>query len=120
MPVQSFIALAALLALAGATEARAVGKVEQGKQFAIEACSACHLVRAGQTPLPPVLDANEQEYVVASTFRNIARAHAPDVAYLRKHFTGPEWPMREQQLHEYYLDDIIAYIQSRRRSATIK
>jgi hypothetical protein len=43
---------------------------------------------------------------------DIAKSHGTDVAYLRKHITEPEWPMREQWLDETYLRDIILYIQS--------
>jgi hypothetical protein len=42
----------------------------------------------------------------------IARTHGVDVKYLQKHITEPEWPIREQMLDEYYLEDIIAYIDS--------
>jgi hypothetical protein len=42
----------------------------------------------------------------------IARNHGTNIDFLRKHITQPEWPMREQEFDEYYLQDIIAYIQS--------
>jgi mono/diheme cytochrome c family protein len=86
--------------------------VSQGKKFAIEACSACHQVRPDQVAPPAVHDANFDEDVVAPSFMQIARTHGANIEYLRKHITEPEWPMREQQLDDYYLYDIIAYIQS--------
>src|SRR6185312_11340588 len=104
--------LAALTLLAHPVEAATKKQIAMGKGFAIEACSACHQVRPGQKPPPPVFDSNEQMDVIAPSFMEIARTHGVDVKYLRKHITEPEWPMREQMLDEYYLEDIIAYIGS--------
>ncbi|HVV66241.1 MAG TPA: c-type cytochrome [Rhizomicrobium sp.] len=102
------------LALGAATNcaARDLGKVEQGKSFAIEACSACHVVRPGQRPPPPVLDSNDGSLVPAPSFMDIARTHGTDRAYLRRHIVDPTWPMRQQLFDDYYLDDIILYIRS--------
>lgn len=86
--------------------------VAQGRAFAIEACSACHQVRPGQKPPPAVHDANFDEDVLAPSFMQIASTHGTNIEYLRKHITEPEWPMREQMMDDYYLYDIIAYIQS--------
>jgi mono/diheme cytochrome c family protein len=104
--------LAALVVLALPAHAATKKQIELGKSFAIEACSACHQVRPGQKPPPPVFDSNEQMDVTAPSFMEIARTHGVDVKYLRKHITEPEWPMREQMLDEYYLEDIIDYIGS--------
>jgi len=104
--------LAALLLLAHSAGAATNRQIARGKGYAIEACSACHQVRPGQKPPPPVFDSNEQMDVIAPSFMQIARTPGLDVKYLRKHITEPEWPMREQMLDEYYLQDIIAYIES--------
>ena len=102
--------LVSILLLTSAAQAASI--VTQGRAFAIEACSACHQVRPGQAPPPPVHDANFDEDVVAPSFMEIARNHGADIEYLHKHITEPEWPMREQMMDDYYLYDIIAYIQS--------
>ncbi len=52
--------------------------------------------------------------VPAPSFMAIAASHGTDIAYLRKHITEPEWPMREQEFEDNYLRDIIAYIESLR------
>ena len=103
--------LSSFLLLANVAQA-APGIVAQGRAFAIEACSACHQVRPGQKPPPAVHDANFDEDVLAPSFMEIARTHGTNIEYLRKHITEPEWPMREQMMDDYYLYDIIAYIQS--------
>jgi mono/diheme cytochrome c family protein len=105
------IILLSLLA-ACPVQAKTADKAAQGKVFAIEACSACHVVQPGQKPPPPVVDPNDQSETVAPTFMDIARGHGTDKTYLRKHITDPTWPMRQQLFDEYYLDDIIAYIRS--------
>ena len=110
--MRASLMLVALLVLAHPVQAATKKQIEMGKSFAIEACSACHQVRPGQKPPPPVFDSNEQMDVIAPSFMEIARTHGVDVKYLRKHITEPEWPMREQMLDEYYLEDIIAYIGS--------
>jgi len=92
--------------------ARVITQVEQGRLNAIEACSACHQIRPEQPPKPPVHDDNYDMDVQPPSFMEIAKTHGTDVAYLRKHITEPEWPMREQWLDEEYLRDIILYIQS--------
>jgi len=65
-----------------------------------------------QEPPPAVHDANSGVDVKAPSFMEIAAAHGTNVAYLRKHITDPQWPMRQQELDDYYLNDIIAYIGS--------
>jgi mono/diheme cytochrome c family protein len=110
--MRAFLMLVALLILAHPVQAATKKQIALGKSFAIEACSACHQVRPGQKPPPPVFDSNEQMDVIAPSFMEIARTHGVDVKYLRKHITEPEWPMREQMLDEYYLQDIIDYIGS--------
>ncbi|HVZ92847.1 MAG TPA: c-type cytochrome [Rhizomicrobium sp.] len=105
-------AIALLLAAPAQGAARDLGKVEQGKNFAIESCSACHVVRPGQKPPPPVLDSNDGSLVPAPSFMDIARTHGTDRAYLRRHIVDPTWPMRQQLFDDYYLDDIILYIRS--------
>ncbi|HWA88784.1 MAG TPA: cytochrome c [Rhizomicrobium sp.] len=105
------IALAAAVAIASPALAR-TDSVRQGRLNAIDACSACHQVRPEQAPMPPVHDGNYDMDVSAPSFMEIARNHGTDIAYLRKHITEPEWPMREQMFEEQYLRDIIAYIRS--------
>jgi mono/diheme cytochrome c family protein len=107
----TMLMLALMLVVASIARAESK-KVAQGKAFAIEACSACHQVRPGQTPPAPVHDANFDQDVAAPSFMEIARNHGTNIDFLRKHITQPEWPMREQEFDEYYLQDIIAYIQS--------
>jgi mono/diheme cytochrome c family protein len=110
---RSLIVLAAVLA-ATAADARVITRVEQGRLNAIEACSACHQVRPEQPPKPPVFDDNSDSDVQPPSFMDIADMHGLDAAYLRKHITEPEWPMREQRMDDEYLGDIILYIQSLR------
>lgn len=105
------IPLTIALAIASCATAQA-DSVKQGRLNAIDACSACHQVQASQAPRPPVHDGNYDMDVPAPSFMEIAKNHGTDIAYLRKHITEPEWPMREQQFEERYLKDIIAYIQS--------
>jgi hypothetical protein len=106
------VTVVALLLAASGSNARVITRVEQGRLNAIEACSACHQVRPEQPPRPPVHDGNYDMDVQPPSFMDIAKSHGTDVAYLRKHITEPEWPMREQWLDETYLRDIILYIQS--------
>jgi hypothetical protein len=112
--------LLAVLVSATAADARAITRVEQGRLNAIEACSACHQVRPEQPPRPPVHDDNFDEDVPAPSFMDIANAHGTDIAYLRKHITEPEWPMREQMFEEEYLRDIILYIESLKKKKSGK
>ena len=102
----------AMLALVTAVHAKTAGRSALGKVFAIEACSACHQVEPAQKPPPPVHDSNFDQDVTAPSFMEIARNHGTDKAYLRRHITDPAWPMRQQLLDDYYLNDIIAYIRS--------
>jgi mono/diheme cytochrome c family protein len=111
LALTTMLMLALMIVVANIARAE-TGNVAQGKTFAIEACSACHQVRTGQPTPPPVHDANFDEDVAAPSFMEIARNHGTNIAFLRKHITQPEWPMREQVFDEYYLQDIIAYIQS--------
>jgi len=94
------------------SQAQGASKAALGRGFAIEACSACHQVQPMQEPPPAVHDANSGVDVKAPSFMEIAAAHGTNVAYLRKHITDPQWPMRQQELDDYYLNDIIAYIGS--------
>ncbi len=105
------IVIAAGLVAASVIQVQAASVV-QGKHNAIEACSACHQVQPKQPPPAPVRDNNYDMDVPAPSFMEIAAKHGTDVGYLRKHITEPEWPMREQDLDEGYLLDIIAYINS--------
>jgi len=104
--------MASLVFVTSGAGARVITQVEQGRLNAIEACSACHQVRPEQPVKPPVHDDNYDMDVQPPSFMDIAKTHGTDVAYLRKHITEPEWPMREQWLDEEYLRDIILYIQS--------
>jgi mono/diheme cytochrome c family protein len=115
--LRNWFLLAASLSLATAANARVITRVEQGRLNSIEACSACHQVRPEQPPRPPIHDNNSDMDVQPPSFMDIASAHGTDVAYLRKHITDPEWPMREQMLDEEYLRDIVVYIQSLKREA---
>ena len=108
---RALVCLGGLFLLASSAQA-GPSIVTQGRTFAIEACSACHQVRPEQKPPLPVHDANFDEDVLAPSFMQIARTHGTNIEYLRKHITEPEWPMREQMMDDYYLYDIIAYIQS--------
>ncbi|MEY4966380.1 MAG: hypothetical protein RL274_1963 [Pseudomonadota bacterium] len=58
----------------GATgAAEAAGDVRLGSGIAIEACSACHKVVAGQTRPAPVLDPDEGVSITAPDFAWITR-----------------------------------------------
>jgi mono/diheme cytochrome c family protein len=81
----------------------------EGREIALDACSACHKVTHSQKTPPQVPNPEELTWVTAPTFAEIARKHGMDQVYLRKAITDPKHPMREQEWKSSDLDAAVAY-----------
>jgi mono/diheme cytochrome c family protein len=88
-----------------------------GRNFALEACSACHQVGPGDPMPPPVRDPDERRGVRAPPFVDIARDPRKDAVYLRAVIRSPHYPMKEQAVEESDLEAVISYIDSLRPAA---
>ena len=77
--------LVAVFWLGAAGAAEAAGDARLGRGIAIEACSACHKVSAGQTRPAPVLDPDEGVNIAAPDFTVIARKYARRPKALRRY-----------------------------------
>jgi mono/diheme cytochrome c family protein len=99
----------ALTVLAAASAPAA--SIDNGRQLAVEACSACHMVVPQQKRPAPVAEGLEGAHVEAPTFVEIAeRCLTPQD--LRARIVNPHYPMREQEFMPLDLDNLAAYIRS--------
>ena len=103
------IAVAAWLAGTGA--ALAANPAEQGRNLAIEGCSACHQVTPAQKPPPPVFDPDQAMTISAPAFGEIARKYRGRSGALRRFILDPKHPMPEQHWDTRELRAVVAYIQ---------
>jgi mono/diheme cytochrome c family protein len=101
--------VAALTMLVAANASAA--SVENGRQLALEACSACHQAAPQQKRPAPVAEGAEGTHVEAPTFVQIAD-RCLTAQDLRARIASPHYPMREQELMPLDLDNLAAYIQS--------
>ena len=83
-----------------------------GKNCAVEDCSACHQVTAGQKPPAPVADPDAEEWVPAPAFSRIASKYKGRDRELRAFILTPDHPMKEQEFLDSDLNAIVAYIHS--------
>ena len=107
--------LVAVFWLGAAGAAEAAGDVRLGRGIAIEACSACHKVSAGQMRPAPVLDPDEGVSTAAPDFTVIARKYARRPKALRRYIQAPVHPMREQLWDGEDLDAVVAFVQTMAR-----
>lgn len=92
--------------------AMAAGDIATGRTLAIDACSACHKVSAGQTRPAPILDPDEGVSIQAPDFTWIAKKYARRPRALRRYIQAPVHPMREQIWDAADLDDVVAFIRT--------
>lgn len=97
---------------AGWARPEAQARLAEGRRNAIEDCSACHRVTAGQRQPAPVPNSDEAISVQAPAFDRIARRYAGRTGALREVIQAPRHPMREQQFLPEELDSLIRYIGS--------
>ena len=86
--------------------------VNLGRDRAIEDCSACHQVTAHQKRPSPVADPDNEEWVAAPTFAEVALKYQGRDRELRAFIRTPDHPMKEQEFLETDLNAIVAYIHS--------
>ena len=103
---------ALLQALLAVQPAIAASPVLEGRQRAIEDCSACHRVTKDQKLPPLVSDPEEARSMQAPPFDVIARRYAGRPALLARFIRAPLHPMREQQFLPTDLKAIVRYISS--------
>ncbi len=99
------IALAAMLAAAGAQAQVAIGDPEAGRRIAESTCARCHAV----TPTGRFSPMGQ-----APTFRVVADDAATTPLRLRVFLTNPHAAMPDFQFARDELEDVIAYILSLR------
>jgi cytochrome c553 len=71
--------------------------VQQGRDFALEACGACHQV-GPRDPVPAPVDAGQGTKVRAPSFAAIASDKRKDATYLRSIIRQPHYPIKEQEI----------------------
>ena len=111
IPRPTYFGVVCTLGIMAATEVSLSKPVDDGRQLAIEACSACHQVVPGQKRPAPVAEGEEGAHVEAPTFAEIA-ARCLSSSDLRGRITSPHYPMREQVIMPVDLDSLTLYIQS--------
>jgi mono/diheme cytochrome c family protein len=114
------ILILALIGLAaGITGSYATPNFQAGRDLAIDACSACHQVRADQSPRSPVFNPDEYVSVAAPTFQAIAAKYARRPSALRLFILNPIHPMPEQNWDPDDLTAVIAFIRSLRDASPV-
>ena len=117
------LAISALIAFSWAALARAAdaadGSVTAGRELAIQACSDCHVVAAGQKSAPLLTRPTPD-------FEEVANRPQTSAPTLRRFINTTHWDKKTQPikmpnpwLTEVQADDIIAYILSLRGSHRI-
>ena len=107
----TYFSLACALGALTVIDVSAARPVDDGRQLAIEACSACHQVAPGQKRPAPVAEGEEGTHVEAPTFADIA-GKCLSSNDLRTKIANPHYPMREQVFMPVDLDALTLYIQS--------
>ena len=90
----------------------AAGPATAGRQLAMDGCSACHKVAAGQKQPEPVYDPDQAKAVSAPTFADIARIYRKRPQALRGIILDPKHPMPAQNWDERDVKAVVAYIES--------
>lgn len=99
-----YIGLFGLLVATPAMAQTLPGNVEEGRNLALQLCSACHVVAPGQRPIHPG--------VAAPSFATIARDPATTEPNLRNFLRSPHPIMPMLILSQDETDDVISYILS--------
>jgi hypothetical protein len=105
---RSFFELSCALGIFVGGVAMAASPLEQGRQIAVEACSACHQVDAQQKRPAPVAEGERTE---APSFREIAD-RCLSANDLRSRIVNPHYPMRQQEFLPLDLNNLSIYIRS--------
>jgi mono/diheme cytochrome c family protein len=105
-------ALVLVLGFAAPHIAAASSLIDLGRNRAVEDCSACHQVTAGQKAPAPVADPENEEWVPAPSFAQVAEKYKGHERELRAFIVTPDHPMKEQEFLDTDLNAIIAYINS--------
>lgn len=108
---RTFIRLSCALTFLLAGTAMAGTPVEDGRQMAVEACSACHQVEPGQKRPEAVAEGEEGARTPAPTFAEIAD-RCLSGNDLRDKIANPHYPMRQQEFLPLDLNDLSVYIRS--------
>ncbi len=108
---QSYLRLSCALSLFVAGTAMAGTPLEDGRQMAVEACSACHQVEPGQKRPDAVPEGEEGARTPAPTFAEIAD-RCLSGNDLRSKIANPHYPMRQQEFLPIDLNDLSIYIRS--------
>jgi mono/diheme cytochrome c family protein len=95
--------IAAVLAAAAPFSAQAAGDLAQGKATAERWCSSCHAVGA-----------TGRATDTAPSFGQIAQTRTE--SYLRTFLSSPHPPMPRFEISRQDIEDLVAYIESQRRS----
>ncbi len=107
------LAFAACMAgVAGMGTARAASPSENGRDLAIQGCSACHQVTADQKRPGPVFDPDQATTVAPPSFAEIASKYRGRESALRRFILDPKHPMPEQEWDGRDLRAVVVYIQS--------
>jgi cytochrome c551/c552 len=104
------LAVAAIMAGMGA--AWAASPSENGRDLAIQGCSACHQVTSDQKRPRPVFDPDQAMSVVPPSFMEIAGKYRGRANGLRHFIRDPKHPMPEQEWDARDLRAVVGYIQS--------
>jgi mono/diheme cytochrome c family protein len=94
---------ATMLAASAALAQSEIGDAAQGRRFASQSCSNCHLVDAGQTK--PAVDG-------VPTFISLAGNPAETPERIRGFLAKPHGAMPPISLSRQEIADVVAYIQS--------
>jgi len=106
MRVLIILSIFGALALVTAVQAQHIGDIRQGRKFALDTCSSCHAVRAGQ---------NQSPLVTAQSFEEIANTPGMTAAALNVWLTAQVHPaMPLLMLSSQQVKDVSAYILSLR------
>lgn len=112
MRVTIFAALAVLTALGGGNAfAQQPGNAAAGERLAVAVCANCHLVREGQPQSP--MDS-------VPSFAALANDPGMSDSRLRGFLNRPHFPMPSIDLSRQQIDDVMAYIHSRRGGAAAR
>jgi len=110
-PRRHSLGIVSALAFSAMAGACLASPVDDGRELAIEACSACHQVAPQQKRPAPVSEGEEGAHTQAPTFMDISR-RCLSSAELKDRITNPHYPMREQLLLPIDVDELANYIRS--------
>lgn len=103
------IGLSALTTMCAGEEMKAAASSDNlvlaGHDFALEVCSACHVVAKGQKSAPILKPP-------APSLLAIARRQRSTESFLRHFLSSPHGKMPDPQLAEFQIDEVVAYMLS--------